>query len=1213
MSGNFNNNNDPRFSQHRPYQSAQQQHNNSMFRPPTPAGQVPPFIDPRTLHGHNSNGSQYGPSSPNGRHPVPPVRFPGHQPQHGFPNRPGAPPHIGGPAPVSGPRPVHQPHQFHGQQQQQQYQPLPTGPAFHAMAHAQNMQNMHHVRTSSAGSSNDNIERQRTSSPGPTSPIQPPSRQLPPIPIDNVASAMNVIDGAARYGSTMSTVNSLTGNSNNSNSSSNGTSSTYQGSVATAEGGGEKSSTNRSFRSDFEDIKRNVEALRDRSDGSDLAKAVDRGVETVIAAQANIAIGTAGIQAGIAFANKVVSEKGQAIVNHIESNPVLSHLVQLADKLVDIGKTVPFIAPAFVILKLIIDVEQKARDADVKCNDLLERINFMVSNLTVLERVQAIDPLVAVIERMNETLKRAASLIQAYRKQGKIARRLNMSNGANFVSMASSIAACSQDLMLSLQIQQTGDISVLSRSVPSDAQDEAAKQFVQANGGQDIINNNPALVEEFAKKMHLTMSSEVMEQMQTSMEDLMEENQSRIEALLQENTSKTVAETIKAMASQAREQEAEQRLICLQCDKEYRESGNGPEACSFHKSSKIEDSFSCCGKASPCTFSNHRATHHCEYPYTNFFGYASSILGYVDTTLSWVEISEKDLLTDKEQTVSVSKLIRWRSRHDRITKPMMVIRVGRIYYENKYYFHVFDAEAIKAANDKVRKTGNTVIFRSTDSLEEYGLAEWSLDDAGVINGVKVAVKVTTSDSPVISVLPLDIDTVSPSGEVQSISKAGFKVYRPAEPYKFPELRHVGPTLRTTALREVREFKPKTKLPLVVFPEGKMVANTRGQFVRNNADKFQGTLRLFNKASPTNQEFVTLVSCKAEYRLVGEQEYKDAESLTLGDVKFPASIAPNQSLEVPFEAIVLRNAVQQALRQNCWNYAMIALHNPVRVRLTFKDIEGEELVYVQEYIHKPSTRMAAKEEKDLLFLYIDDMLDATRSAIRVKEAEAPYVIDVNYTRFTVNDLNKIVYKAEKSGQTEVDLKCGRDAGYFKWDAWALVDLSCRRVYGFKLLLTTGSTQEKRTTATLGYAPCPLYSTGREDDGQTKDFLNIDDLEERPIQYAVETDVFPEVEPSEPLNVVEDDDVDDEKVVVALDSVPVTTPVPVSAVAPVVAIAAATSTSVTAALSEVSKATASLDSAVFAGSMASLEKRLESLDANVDRMATALEKLVTILSQ
>ena len=150
----------------------------------------------------------------------------------------------------------------------------------------------------------------------------------------------------------MSSINSLTGNSSNSNNSSSGASSTYQGNASIAEGGAEKTSTNRSFRSDFEDIKRNVDTLRDRSDESELSKAVDRGVESVLAAQPNIAIGTAGIQAGIAFANKIVAEKGQAIVNNIESNPVLNHLVQLADKLVDIGKTVPFIAPAFVILKV---------------------------------------------------------------------------------------------------------------------------------------------------------------------------------------------------------------------------------------------------------------------------------------------------------------------------------------------------------------------------------------------------------------------------------------------------------------------------------------------------------------------------------------------------------------------------------------------------------------------------------------------------------------------------------------------------------------------------------------------------------------------------------------------------------------------------------------------------------------------------------------------
>ncbi|KAF9912888.1 hypothetical protein EC991_007500 [Linnemannia zychae] len=1167
-----------------------------MFRPPTPAGQVPPFIDPRSLQGGSGNNNY--PQSP-GRHPIPPVRFPGHQPQYGgaFPhNRPGAPPHVGGPAPISGPRPVHQPHQVHGHGNNNPYQPLPTGPAFHAMVHAQNMQNMHHIRTSSTESqeNNRNSNSARTSSPGPVSPTQPPSRQLPPIPVDDIANTMNVVGGAIGLGANINGIMNL-GNSNNKSNSS---------AYSVQE---DEKPTSRSFQSEYEEIKRNVETLRDRSDDSELAKAVDRGVESVIAAQATMAIGATGIQQGITMANKIIAEKGQAIVSHIESNPVLHQLIQMADKLVDIGKTVPFIAPAFVILKLIIDVEQKARDADVKCNDLLERINFMISNLTVLERVQVIDPLKAVIERMNNTLKQAASLIQAYRKQGKIARRLNMSNGQNFVNMAASIAACSQDLMLSLQIQTTGDISVLSRSVPTDAQDEAAKKFVQANGGQDVINHNPALVEEFAKKMHLTMSSEVMEQMQTNMEDLMEENQSRIESILEENTSKTVAETIKAMAFQAREQESEQRLTCLQCDKEYRESANGSEACSFHKSSRIDDSYSCCGKSSPCTFSSHRSSHHCEYPYTNFFSYASGILGYTDTIQRWVDISEKNMLTDDEQKASVSKLIRWKSRHDKIAKPMMAIRVGCIYYEDKYYFHVFDSEAIKAANEKIRATGKTIIFKTTDNDKEYGLAEWTLDEAGVINGVKVAVKVATSDSPVISVVPLDIDTVSPSGEVQSISKAGFKVYKPAEPYKFPAVRHEGATLRTTPLREVREFKPKSKIPLIVFPEGKMVANTQGQYVRQNADKFQGTLRLFNKSTPTNQDFVTLVSCKAEWRLVGEKEYKDVESLNLGDVKFPAPIAPNQSLDVPFEAIVRRTPAQAALHQSCWYWAMVALHNPIRVRLTFKDIEGEELIFVQEYIHKPSNRIAAKEERDLLFLYIDDMIGANRSAVRVKTCDSPNVVDINHTTFGVDRLNKIVFQAEQSGETEINLNIGRDNGSYKSEVWALVDLSCRRVYGFKVLVTTGSTCAKRTTATLGYAPCPLYSTSKGDDSRTMDVFDIDDLEERPIQYAVESDVFPELEAAEPIVVVEDDDVDDEKVVIALDAVPAVD------VAPVVAIAAATSTHVTAALNEVSKATASLDTTVFAGSMASLEKRLESLDTNVARMANALEKLVTILSQ
>ncbi|KAI1316508.1 hypothetical protein EDD11_009921 [Mortierella claussenii] len=1145
MSGNNSSSNDPRFphNQNRPFQ-----HNNvhNAFRPPPtpvrPMHQVP--------FGQNSHNGFPVP----GRHPIPPVRYPGQQQQqHQLPhhmNRPGAPPMV------------HQANQFQNMHHQQaQYQSLPAGPAFHNMAH---QQNMYPIRTA-----NDSDPVCHASV---TSPTQPPSRKLPPIPAQ-----------VARSDSYDSISTSTSSNSN----------SALDFNTADVVQNVERANT---LSKSFKDIRQKVEDLQVSSDGQESVyqKTLNKGLDAAITAAAAATTGSTLLTQGMAAANKMMDGKAQQVISNIEKNPVLSHLIQLADKLVDVGKTVPFIAPAFVILKIIIDVEQKARDADTKCNDLLERINFMISNITVLEKVKVIEPLKAVIEKMNDTLKQAASVIQTYRKQGAIARRLNMSNSQNFVQMADKITSCSHDLMLSLQIQQTGDLSVLSRAVPVDPQDEEARQFVQQHGGQAAINSNPELVEEFAKKMHLTMSDQVMDQMQSSMEDILQENQSRIETMLKENSSNTVAETIKALATEVREREAEQRLTCLQCDQVYRESANGPEACSFHTSSEQNGSFSCCGKKSPCTFSNHRMVHHCEYPYTKFYGYAYGITGYTDTTDLWAEVEEKDMLTGEVQKALVSKLIRWRSRHERIVKPTMVIHIGRINFDSPYYFQALDSAELKAINRTVRETGKSLIFRTSKDDKEYAMAEWTLDEAGVINGVRLTAKVATSDVATVKTAPIDIETVSLSGEIQQVSTSTFKIYKPAKPYQFPEIRHVGHVLRSTPLREVRQFKARTKLPIVVLPESNLMANEQGKFVRNNADKFQGTFRIFNKASPNSQTYVTLASCKAEYRFVGDKEYRDVESLSLSDVKFPTSFGPTQSLDVNFEAVVRRNEEQAALMQNCWHWAMIALHNPVRLRLTFTDIEGEECVFVQEYIHQPSKRMATKDEtKDLLFLHIDDMVDSTRNVIRVtKEDDIDYVVSVNGTRLSVEDLNRIVYKAEKTGITESLLGCGRDSGQYKWDAWALVDLSCRRVYGFKVLLTEGHSRTKKTTAAMGYAPCPIY--GGEEGVE---------LEERPIRYAEEKVEFPELEPRESPVVVVDDEVDDEKVVVALSN---------AQAEPVIAITTAASSSVTAAMSEVAKATSSLDSAVFANSMASLDKRLESLDTNVARMATALEKLVDILS-
>ncbi|CAO3571724.1 unnamed protein product [Mortierella alpina] len=815
----------------------------------------------------------------------------------------------------------------------------------------------------------------------------------------------------------------------------------------------------------------------------------------------------------------------------------------------------------------------------------------MVSNITVLEKVEAIDPLKVVIEKTIGTLKAAASLIQTYRKQGSIARRLNMSNSQNFVSMAERITACSHDLMLSLQIQQTGDLSVLTRSVPVDPQDEEAGIFVSTHGGQSAINHNPELVEEFAKKMQLTMNDQVMEQMQLNVEDILEENQSRIETLLRDNSSNVIADTIKALAATVREQEAEQQLTCLQCGKEYRESANGSESCAFHKCLEVNGTFACCGQNSPCAFSNHRPVHHCEYPYSRFFDYAYGIIGtlsYCTTVDDWADVSETDLVTYVVQRASVGKLIRWSDRHARISQSMMVIRVGHITFEGSYFFQVLDANELRSWNARIGQTGKTLIYKSGQDETEYAMAEWTLDDAGVINGVILTSKVATSDTATAKVVPIDITTVSVSGEVKTLSRSTFRLYKPAGPYIFPAIRHVGYIARDSPLRERREFKARMNLPLVAIPQGTLQANA-SPYMHGEDDQFEGTLCIFNKALPSSENYVTLVSCTAQYRLVGDNEYRDVRSLSLGDTKFPLSIAPTQSVMIPFETHILRSATEAALGEVCRYWAMITLHRPIRIRLTFKDIDDQAYVFLQEYVHDPTDHLQAKAPDDILFLQIHDVYSAERTVLRITYGEkgSDAVVGIRGgPQFSVQDLNRIVYEAERTGVTEVHVG-ERIDDRFKWEVWALVDLSCRRVYGLKALLMQGSWRPRKTTAVLGYAPCPNYGEG--------------DLEERPIRYAEEKSVFPELEPEEPLNVVMDDDVDDDKVVV-----------PAQTADPIIAIATAASSSVTAAISEVSKASNSLDAAVFSSGVATLEKRLETLGADVTRMATALEKLVDLLS-
>ncbi|KAF8937594.1 hypothetical protein BGZ58_002459 [Dissophora ornata] len=779
-------------------------------------------------------------------------------------------------------------------------------------------------------------------------------------------------------------------------------------------------------------------------------------------------IGNAAFKAGSKVLEaKDMADTGFSTVKKVlgdTENSVLNNMIQLADKLVDVGKAVPFIAPAFVILKIIIDIEKKAREADEKCQDLMERINFMVSHVLILEKIEVMDTLKTVLQRVQDALKEAASLIEAYRKQGKIARRLKMSNTQNFESMAGKISTCSSDLMMSLQIQQTGDLSVLKRAVPRDV---VAEDFIKDNGGQEAINNNPELVKEFATKVHLVMTDQVMDQMQSNMQDLMAQNQHQIEVLIRESSSTNVAETIKAVATQQ---------------------------------------------------------HTVEY---------------------WANIKEIDLKEeDSVQIARVGQLIRWRTWGELVVMPLMLINIGHVQDDLSHYLEIFDVASLEDERRNVLRTGNTRIFRNAPDTETnaFSMGDWVLDqDTQQITGIKLTTKVASSKTPTVCVVPFDPKELKmQSGKsLEYLSRGEWSIYKPDKPYEFPKTVQLGPVLSETRLREPRTFRTKSspKLPLVLIPTAEMVANNSVMTARNDVDRFLGLWRGLNKAPLSSQTQVIILSAKAEYRLVGEDKYKPVGYFGLrANVQFPLTIGPSEAIDIPFEFLVDKPERAKIRSHTAINYAHLTIQHPLRVRITFTDIDGETVSLVQEYVHSVNGVVTRHEKEDIGYFFVDDVDLSQRTTVTIKESTSPkkYFLGIlaglgMTNKVTEMDLHKFAYKAERTGVTEVDMKLGESNLGLDWTIWALVDLSCRRVYGFKVLLYHGSMTPVRECATLGYAPCPLYGG--------------EGLESRPIQYAEETKILPNVIHRDPTVVVEDDTFDDDV------PAPVPTPAPVATTAPV----------------------------------------------------------------
>ncbi|KAF9072638.1 hypothetical protein BDP27DRAFT_1360947 [Rhodocollybia butyracea] len=812
-----------------------------------------------------------------------------------------------------------------------------------------------------------------------------------------------------------------------------------------------------------------------------------------------------------------------------EATDYVQHAINVMDSLADLGKVMPFVAPAFVIIKAIIAVEQRARDVDTKCTDLVQRVTFMLSHLPALKKINVTDATRQVIDRMNDTLKKSAALIQTYRKQSAVARRLSVHNKDRFASCALLVTQCTNDLMISLQIHQSVQLDILTRPVPSDPEDEAAASFVAAHGGIDAVKGDEALVKRFASEMKLSIDDKVMEQLNTNISEVLQQNQDRLEQSLNDTVSTSVIDGIKGLAAQMNETAKEQTFVCIQCKKEYHDSTNGEKSCSFHRAQYNSQSknYSCCSTQNPCQAGRHRPEHHCDYPYGNFFPFAYGILSYNDTKEDWTAVEDLNYETNEKVMVSVARLLRWESRGAVPEIPTILIRVGQLSISEPYLFKTFNVHDLAVISRVVEITHQAVIFRSSHAADEFAMAEWVLSEEGTISGVKLTAKASTSMQPYVQYCPIDISSCTKSGDVRTLSEGSFRAYKPNTPYILPEVQQVSGTLPEEKPRAVRTFKARTTPSFPVMVKSLSDPPLVAELAAPAGDRFTGSISVFNKHAVSSMESVSIASVTAFYRFVGDEEYKPVKSMELLDsVVLPYSIDPRQTWTLKFGVTVHRNSKDTKMEDVWWDRSFVARQRPLRIKLVLTDIEDEECSLVLDYV-SPIYKQLSADSNDIAFFYVADPFTWRRYCVHV----------ANDSDFSGKNDEGNSTQGLQSGDSEVDLDIGKDIELGKstawsWKAWALIDLSCQRIYAFKILIKKYN-EGAQDYACLGYAPCPEYG----------EFYN----ETRPIRYAIEMIKFPKLDPYVASPVIMDDEFDDfvPEVQKVPDTVQTGSPTPVAA--------------------------------------------------------------------
>jgi len=177
-------------------------------------------------------------------------------------------------------------------------------------------------------------------------------------------------------------------------------------------------------------------------------------------------------------------------------------------------------------------------------------------------------------------------------------------------------------------------------------------------------------------------------------------------------------------------------MLCVQCGQNFEEDGEC-EYLLFPGSSKSVKG-------------THKNKHHSDYSYANFFTMVSKLNNEGKNKTHNILGILSDKKSDPWQFCKVSKLLRYESSSDLIDDNLLVVQVGSIFPNNKYWFKIYSSEDLKSIGQK----NEVLIFRSNDSETEYAMAKWILEN-NIIKGVHIEIK--SEESP-LQQKPLYFDT-----------------------------------------------------------------------------------------------------------------------------------------------------------------------------------------------------------------------------------------------------------------------------------------------------------------------------------------------------------------------------------------------------------------------------------------------------------------------